>query len=228
MHVDVHPGDRAATCRALMKPIGLLYERGEFVVVHECAGCGVKRRNRAAADDDLSRLLEPSRYRDHVVIDRQAARVVLTDGERVLLQHGFDPARPEDGTWWLTPGGGLNGGESVEDGAVREVREETGLRLSPDRLGPVIATRVCFFNFERRRYRQSETFFAVRVEPFTPEHHGWDEVEQRALIDHRWWTVEELRTTDESVYPRQLAELVEAVLGGSLEAPMHLPEADED
>jgi hypothetical protein len=57
MHVDVHPGDRAATCRALMEPVGVLYERGAFVVVHECVGCGVTRCNRAAADDDVMRLL---------------------------------------------------------------------------------------------------------------------------------------------------------------------------
>jgi hypothetical protein len=53
----VHPGDRAATCRGLMQPIALLYERGEFVVVHECVACGLRRRNRAAADDDLSSLI---------------------------------------------------------------------------------------------------------------------------------------------------------------------------
>jgi len=58
MHVDVHPGDRAATCRALMEPVGLMYERGEFVVVHSCTGCGRMRRNRAAADDDLDALLD--------------------------------------------------------------------------------------------------------------------------------------------------------------------------
>jgi hypothetical protein len=56
-HVDVHPGDRAATCRALMQPVDLLYERGEFVVVHECTGCHLRRRNRAARDDDLSPFL---------------------------------------------------------------------------------------------------------------------------------------------------------------------------
>jgi hypothetical protein len=41
-----------------MRPIGLLYERGEFVVVHECVGCGLRRRNGAAVDDDLSSLLD--------------------------------------------------------------------------------------------------------------------------------------------------------------------------
>lgn len=59
MHVDVQPGDRAADCRAPMAPVGLLYERDRFVIVHECTGCGVRRRNRAAATDDLSPLLSP-------------------------------------------------------------------------------------------------------------------------------------------------------------------------
>ena len=58
MHVDVHPGDRAASCRALMEPVDLLYERGEFVVVHVCISCGLRRRNRAAADDELASLME--------------------------------------------------------------------------------------------------------------------------------------------------------------------------
>ena len=58
MHVDVHRGDRAATCRGLMEPMGALYERGEFLVVHQCLGCGVRRRNRVSNDDDLSCLLD--------------------------------------------------------------------------------------------------------------------------------------------------------------------------
>jgi hypothetical protein len=57
MHVDHHPGDRAATCRGLMQPVELHYESGRFVVVHECTRCGTIRRNRAAKDDDLTVLM---------------------------------------------------------------------------------------------------------------------------------------------------------------------------
>jgi hypothetical protein len=53
LHVDVHPGDRAATCRALMAPVQVLYERGELVLVHECTRCGHRKRNRASPDDDI-------------------------------------------------------------------------------------------------------------------------------------------------------------------------------
>ena len=54
VHVDVHPGDRAAACRAPMRPVQVLYERGEFVVVPQCTACGHVKRNRCAPDDDLS------------------------------------------------------------------------------------------------------------------------------------------------------------------------------
>jgi 8-oxo-dGTP pyrophosphatase MutT (NUDIX family) len=174
-----------------------------------------------------TRVQGASRYRFDVVIERQAARVVVVADGRVLLQQGADPGRPDRGSWWITPGGGLGDGESLEEAAVREVREETGFLLSREMLGPVIATRVASFEFEGRRYRQEESFFAVCVEPFTPEHDGWDELEQRVLLDHRWWTVDELLATDEAVYPRELAEVVQSLLAGTLREPIRL-RADPD
>lgn len=49
---------------------------------------------------------------------------VVTDNEgRIALVH-----RKDNGLWAL-PGGGMELGESIEDCAVREVREETGLEV---------------------------------------------------------------------------------------------------
>ena len=43
---------------------------------------------------------------------RPAARVVLLDKERqIFLVKGSDPMRPEKGTWWEIPGGGIEPGE---------------------------------------------------------------------------------------------------------------------
>jgi 8-oxo-dGTP pyrophosphatase MutT (NUDIX family) len=157
-----------------------------------------------------------------VVIDRRAARALLLADRSVLLMKGFDPGRPQDGAWWLTPGGGVEDGEAVELAAVREVLEETGLQLEAADLGAVVATRVADFEFERRSFRQTEWFYAVRVPRFTPTSHGWEDVERRSLLELRWWNIEELRGTDETVYPVELAELVEAVLDGRLTEPMQL------
>lgn len=58
LHVDVLPGDRAATCRGPMPPVRLEHRSGKgLVVIHRCRRCGFERANRLAVDtvqpDDL-------------------------------------------------------------------------------------------------------------------------------------------------------------------------------
>lgn len=55
---------------------------------------------------------------------RRAGAVVVSD-ESVLLVSMAPPGEPR---WWHFPGGGIEGGESPEAAALRELHEETGLR----------------------------------------------------------------------------------------------------
>jgi hypothetical protein len=50
-HVDVAPGDRAADCGGLMRPVASELRKGGYSVLQECARCGFRRRNRIAPDE---------------------------------------------------------------------------------------------------------------------------------------------------------------------------------
>ena len=53
-HVDIHPGDRANTCGGLMAPIAFRVAEGGYDLVQRCQICGLEKRNRTAAEDDLA------------------------------------------------------------------------------------------------------------------------------------------------------------------------------
>ena len=55
-HVDKDgPGDRASTCKSMMKPVGLDYRKKKgWMIVHQCIACSKEIPNMTACDDDLT------------------------------------------------------------------------------------------------------------------------------------------------------------------------------
>lgn len=143
---------------------------------------------------------------------RTSARVLLVDGEdRVLLFRGIDTGAPERGSWWFTPGGGLDPGESHRDGAVRELFEETGLRCQPDDLVGPVHEEETLFEFSTVTFLQHSTFFVLRIDSHVVDISGFQEVEASSIVEHRWWSREALRATEETIYPGCLVELLDRV-----------------
>jgi 8-oxo-dGTP pyrophosphatase MutT (NUDIX family) len=137
---------------------------------------------------------------------RAAARVLLIDeADQVLLIEGFDPAAPELGTWWITPGGGREEGEDAGRAAIREVWEETGHVLAGV-AGP-LWHRTTVFPFDGEIVEQTEDFFTARVPHFEPLGTALTDLEHRSTAGMRWWTRDEIEASSARIFPENLADL---------------------
>lgn len=87
---------------------------------------------------------------------RLAAYAVIVDDDRVLLALWNEADQPR----WTLPGGGVELNESAEEGAIREVREESGYDVE---LGPLLGVHSYVIPPERRRHARGRSMKAVRV-----------------------------------------------------------------
>ena len=158
---------------------------------------------------------EPFRTRRYVAVaphlrpwkSRRAVRVVVTDGEAALMFADTDPGTPGS-RWWVTPGGGVDPGESDVEAALRELHEETGWRAAAgDLVGPVMR-RVVVHGYSDQVCEQSEVFFVLRTPRFTPDLSRHTSDEQLTLSGHAWLDLGALHRVREPVWPGVLDRLV--------------------
>lgn len=163
----------------------------------------------------------PTSDRPSLPVVRHSARVLLLDEtDRLLLFTGCDPDRPER-TFWCTPGGGMEPGETAAECARRELHEETG--LGEVDLGRLVWTRRAQFRFLGVDYDQREVFFLARCAAFDVDTSGFSATEVRAHETHRWWTREELLASDDDFAPADLpVRLAELLDGGAPLRPVEV------
>ena len=119
---------------------------------------------------------------------------------RVLLIHFVLPNM----TFWATPGGGVEAGETALAAAHRELREELGIAVALE--GPV-HQETGIFEFEGILIENTDNFFWGRWDGI-PRLSGATESESAALTEARWWTVAEVEQSQDAIFPRDLAKVL--------------------
>ncbi|MBN1427167.1 MAG: NUDIX domain-containing protein [Anaerolineae bacterium] len=138
-----------------------------------------------------------------MLIERQAVRAILLTPQReILLLRIHPPGASEH--FWITPGGGIEPGETIEEGLRRELGEELG--LTEFEIGPLVWRRQHTFDWAEERISQYERYYIVNTKRFEPKMR--DAVEAKTLDRFKWWPADELAKSNERLTPLSLAEIV--------------------
>ena len=160
-----------------------------------------------------AQLMEPMRRRP------SSRLLVIDQNNRVLLFRFVFNRGPLAGqNYWATPGGALKAGESFADAARRELFEETGILR--DVAGQEVAEREFVLQLHDGEYvTAEERFFLIRVADQSLSRNHWTPIEIEVMADHRWWSVEELASTREVVFPETLVTILATIDQAGRSAP---------
>jgi len=157
------------------------------------------------------------------MLPRKTARVLLLDGQnRLLLIRMHDPnvsdteGKVLERAYWVTIGGEMEPGEDIATTAKRELLEETG--LAGAKPGPPVWTAEHVLCVHGKNRLMQESFVLARTDATELNRGGWTALEREVIQDMKWWTLEELRSTSETIFPASLVQHLPALLAGDIPA----------
>lgn len=155
---------------------------------------------------------------------RKSVKVLLlNEVNKILLILVDDPkispiGGKNSGPFWCMVGGGIESGETIQDAAIREIYEETGILEKDILLGPVVWQ--YSFDFIRSGVptNMQEIFIVARTKINKIKPANLTEWEKASIKDIKWFSLDEIKDCKKIIYPIFLAQYLPDILAG------HYPE----
>ena len=147
---------------------------------------------------------------------RKNARVILINefNEIYLFKFHFEFLQ-EDKTLWVTPGGGVEEGETFEEGLQRELYEELGLDIIIDE-PYAFFRRIPFISASGEEFISDERYFIIKDFHETISFDHMSSGEMALTKDGRWWSADDISSSDEEFFAEDLEDILNDIINDAL------------
>jgi 8-oxo-dGTP pyrophosphatase MutT (NUDIX family) len=149
---------------------------------------------------------------------RKAVRILLINDKKELLLmcvENFD-IKTLDGSkhkrLWCTVGGGIEKDESIQEAAVRELYEETGLSDTDINLGPIVWFSNVELILKGIPTQLEESFVVAHTKQTHVALHAPTQDEKETVTKFHWFTLEEIIKSNDPIFPLRLSEFLPDIL----------------
>ncbi|MBI5273548.1 MAG: GNAT family N-acetyltransferase [Chlamydiales bacterium] len=146
---------------------------------------------------------------------RGAVRGVIfnQEGKILLIRFKADPCKADQkdmDSFWITPGGKVEKNETYEEALSREIQEETGLISYQIKQSLFVDIKATAWHGDPIRIFNQ--FYVVEVLDDNKVEVKLEDYEKEFILEYKWWDIEEMATTFETIFPKQLLEQVQTYL----------------
>jgi len=150
-----------------------------------------------------------------MLIRKSSRAIVLNKQNQIFLfRYTFD-FFAEGESIWITPGGALDEGESFEEALKRELFEEMGIELTEQ--ASFVLYRTPLYELKNgEKVRSEERFYLVHLDETEFSYVNWTESENKRMTAGKWWSVEEIKQSEEKFFSDDIVRILERFFRGDI------------
>lgn len=130
----------------------------------------------------------------------------------------FDISTPDgkrNKRFWCTIGGGIERNETIEQAALREILEETGIEETAIELGPIVWHNKIDLVLKGKLTQFDELYIVAKTHIYDVALLKPTQDEQAVVKKLQWFTLEDIKRSTEIIFPNTLAEFLPDILLGN-------------